>query len=969
MSNTPLYYCSDRGLIGVDMDGSTTCRTTPNDIQTTLAGNNTQGCGHETQRIFALNDTILISLEEVPSSGPTNSPQRTRVVIRDETGRYAWDSEIFYREMLQAEESGRPQLAQKNSSRMSERFGSNPRRRKKELASQLVWRGSIKIREDEDLNKPKAGASTVCTLDSSQVTAVPLGLDALVWDGASSARDGDMLNHLLYYIGDKHPDCLFDGKTPLNQMNNGMALSTEPGHDASQTPGNSCTTNGVNRKSTIDFELDRHVHEETFYSRISDPQARAWYDKLVELRSSLIQADDDIDESYGSSTFMSLVGDPSWKAFSPQEQHRQQQPQTFPEGSTHQEPLKSEAPNRSNRFSWRRGRLEDVREACEEATGLDKALVGRDENQDQRSSLIGSLHDRVREENEDENEMLCGVHEEDASNMAKAFQLVLPPEPERPLDCYQHSRLLLSHLGLLYFDRFQEHNFVLLNQSSNLVREIINLDRRSGRETFKIALLFVAAGQEGEQAILRNSRGSAAYNRFVQDLGWEVDLTEHSGYMGGLERNGSNGQTAIYYCSSTCEVIFHEVVRMPTEPEDRQLKKKRHVGNDHVHIVWSEHSRSYDRNTIGGDFGNVIIVLTPLLDSLRDEKGELPSSSSSSSSSSSGIMVHEKGLLEDTYGSCLVSVEVIRDNNLPVFGPLVDGMVVPMSQLGRLVRQTVIHAARLATAPPPLPPTPSSAGIVVAANANANAIGAAVGTLGTPTSVIGAGGGMTGFMGGTAVGTTTTTTTITTISGVGSGSGAGGGTGVQLGGYRAGGYQTVTGSTMNSMIQGYPPLPPSGNSTAVANGYGSTVAGTLSTTALHMAAAAAVSGAGPSAMAGGGGGSVTTTTTATTTAHLAASVTNLGNLGTGSNAASVVSLISNSGSVHGGAGGGNGGGTSNVNVGPGTGIGTGTGGGGSMQYGAGAGAGPLHGGLVTANGFGSTSTLASMTANANTQQQ
>ncbi|KAH7045685.1 hypothetical protein BKA57DRAFT_396360, partial [Linnemannia elongata] len=132
------------------------------------------------------------------------------------------------------------------------------------------------------------------------------------------------------------------------------------------------------------------------------------------------------------------------------------------------------------------------------------------------------------------------------------------------------------------------------------------------RETFKIAVLYVAAGQEGEQAILHNSKGSATYNRFVQDLGWEVELAEHSGYMGGLERNGSNGRTAIYYSSSTLEVLFHEVVRMPTDPDDaRQVKKKRHVGNDHVHIVWSEHSRAYDRNTIGGDFGNVIIVLSP----------------------------------------------------------------------------------------------------------------------------------------------------------------------------------------------------------------------------------------------------------------------------------------------------------------------------------------------------------------------
>lgn len=94
------------------------------------------------------------------------------------------------------------------------------------------------------------------------------------------------------------------------------------------------------------------------------------------------------------------------------------------------------------------------------------------------------------------------------------------------------------------------------------------------RETFKIALLYVGPGQEGEQSILHNHCGSAAYNRFVRDLGWQVDLATHSGYLGGLERNGSNGKTTMYYCSSTLEIIFHEATRMPTDPDDpRQVKK------------------------------------------------------------------------------------------------------------------------------------------------------------------------------------------------------------------------------------------------------------------------------------------------------------------------------------------------------------------------------------------------------------
>ncbi|KAG0225719.1 Ral GTPase-activating protein subunit alpha-1 [Mortierella sp. GBA43] len=928
MSNAPLYYDQDGSPVTMGMDTPAFSRTSQNIKQSAMNSPSSQNCGRESQKVFALNDSILISFEELPSSGSTSQHQRTRVVIRDETGRYTWDSEIFYREMLQEEEMGRPQSARRSGSRWSERFGSNPRRRKKELASQLVWRDGVKIREDEGL-RPRTNTLDASAADSSpQLESSPLEMDALLWDVGSTGCDGDMLDQLLQYIGDKHPDCLFDGKTPLNQLNNGMSLSTDSGLTTNQT-GN-VAANGSHRKSTIDFELNRHVQEENDYTRISDPQARAWYDKLVELRLRLLQTDDEdededvdgVNKIYGSST-------PRRESSIPTQEHQHQQ-QSRHDNSAGSEPLKSDISNRSQHHYWRRSQLENVPEAGE-GTPPAGPLVGRDEILRQRSSWMNNLHDRSRTESHRESSN--GLRKEDAVNMAKAFQLVLPPETERPLDCYQHTRLLLSHLGLLYFDRFQEHNFVLLSKSAYLDREIMTLDKKSGRETFKIALLYIAAGQEGEHIILRNSSGSPAYNRFVQDLGWEVDLADHGGYIGGLERNGSNGHTAIYYCSSTCEVIFHEVVRMPTDQDDdKQLKKKRHVGNDHVHIVWSEHSRAYDRYTLGGDFGNVVIVLTPLMDPRKDENGQHPFHQHLPS-------VHDK--TPNDFDSCLVSVEVIRDTNLPVFGPLVDGMVVPMSQLGRLVRQTVIHAARIAAAPPPLPPTPSSA--TMAGSASGPAIGANTvsGTIGSAS--------MTSLV--TVPGTGTVTT---------------GGTGGQLS-HRTSGYlnsqQQSSPSTVNLSTQSHQQHP-------------------LSISTVHTSSSTAPFSAGPlSSVIGTGSGltngfgttgsigstmvsstvpysTQTVTTMAPGTAAIGTSAimgqllpggANLGHIGGSSNAASMVSLVSTSGSIHGGV----------------SGINTSTGG--PTQHAASVG--PSYGaGSVATNGIVSTPTLSSM-ANVNSQQQ
>lgn len=38
--------------------------------------------------------------------------------------------------------------------------------------------------------------------------------------------------------------------------------------------------------------------------------------------------------------------------------------------------------------------------------------------------------------------------------------------------------------------------------------------------------------------------------------------------------------------------------------DDQQILKKRHVGNDMVHVVWSEHTRDYRPGTITSQFND-----------------------------------------------------------------------------------------------------------------------------------------------------------------------------------------------------------------------------------------------------------------------------------------------------------------------------------------------------------------------------
>lgn len=38
----------------------------------------------------------------------------------------------------------------------------------------------------------------------------------------------------------------------------------------------------------------------------------------------------------------------------------------------------------------------------------------------------------------------------------------------------------------------------------------------------------------------------------------------------------------------------------------------RHLGNDEVHVVWSEHTRDYRRGIIPTDFGDAVIIIYPM---------------------------------------------------------------------------------------------------------------------------------------------------------------------------------------------------------------------------------------------------------------------------------------------------------------------------------------------------------------------
>ncbi|KAJ3191793.1 Ral GTPase-activating protein subunit alpha-2 [Irineochytrium annulatum] len=276
---------------------------------------------------------------------------------------------------------------------------------------------------------------------------------------------------------------------------------------------------------------------------------------------------------------------------------------------------------------------------------------------------IASHQSALREANQIRNSIGEVPRRSDAEAAVDCWRSYKPeaaPRSSERINAFGRSRQFLSHFGHVQFDGLKEDYFHLLTKTPALYRDVKGLDRKHGREVMKVAVMYVGPGQEDEAVLFKNECGSSMYDEFVSSLGWEVDITSHEGYLGGLERSQATGNKAVYYCNSTIEILYHDVTKMPTDPADpKQLKKKRHIGNDHVHIVWNEHYREYRKNTIGGDFGNAVIAITPM---------------------SNGLF----------------SVEITKDQKVPSFGPLLNRSVVSKRALGPLVRATSINAYRSA---------------------------------------------------------------------------------------------------------------------------------------------------------------------------------------------------------------------------------------------------------------------------------
>ena len=168
-----------------------------------------------------------------------------------------------------------------------------------------------------------------------------------------------------------------------------------------------------------------------------------------------------------------------------------------------------------------------------------------------------------------------------------------------------------------FYDMKDGNLQVLLDENATAIRvKLSHLFSLPWRSTAKIGIVYVTEGQFNQQDIFTNtaSTESKQFRNFLHAIAQLVDLNTHKWYDGVLSK--SDGPS-FFYENEMCEVMYHVLTRLRDDPTDKQrLAKKRHIGNDPVHIVWCENHMGYDPKTITSQFNDCHLIIYPYGDNL-----------------------------------------------------------------------------------------------------------------------------------------------------------------------------------------------------------------------------------------------------------------------------------------------------------------------------------------------------------------
>ncbi|EMC96199.1 hypothetical protein BAUCODRAFT_33548 [Baudoinia panamericana UAMH 10762] len=160
---------------------------------------------------------------------------------------------------------------------------------------------------------------------------------------------------------------------------------------------------------------------------------------------------------------------------------------------------------------------------------------------------------------------------------------------------------------------------VTLPEDDAVTRAIRSFDRTSALDSHKAGVMYIGERQTTADRVFLNISGSTDYREFVSGLG-TVERLKGAGFnTQGLDRsNDADGEhVMVWRYNDVTELVYHVTTMMPNDDDTHENtgRKKRHVGNDHVTIIFNNSGIPHDFNTLynmfPGQLTYVYIVIAP----------------------------------------------------------------------------------------------------------------------------------------------------------------------------------------------------------------------------------------------------------------------------------------------------------------------------------------------------------------------
>ncbi|KAF9109351.1 hypothetical protein BGX27_007698 [Mortierella sp. AM989] len=239
-------------------------------------------------------------------------------------------------------------------------------------------------------------------------------------------------------------------------------------------------------------------------------------------------------------------------------------------------------------------------------------------------------------------------------------------------------RILMAQLGYLSLE--SRSRIVPMRLSERLLAELQFLDNLRERDCIGVSVYFAQSGDVSYDELIHGAPGglSKDFSRFLDCLGWPIQVETHSGFLGQLNKDICH--TTPYFANRNSEVIFHVPYLMrssgldvPLTQDHKLVDNFRSVtAHDQVAIVWVEdRERMVNLLPLIDQGVMVFILIHPL------------------GADSAGGLFWIRILIQGAHTTA-GSVRLVA--NPLMIGPLADGMLVSRHSLGSLVRNTAISA-------------------------------------------------------------------------------------------------------------------------------------------------------------------------------------------------------------------------------------------------------------------------------------